>query len=132
MTIDVHYQSANLVKYRTDLTFGWLDLLVAFGGIAGLFLGCSMLSGVEIIYYTLIIIIILVRRVKSNFDSYLSKHSKEFRARDSVSTRRKGNRKKAVVAAAADNVQTVNIRVISLTDIDKNEKESVHKSKARY
>lgn len=35
MTIDFHYQSANIVKYRTDLTFGALDLMVSFGGIAG-------------------------------------------------------------------------------------------------
>lgn len=39
-----------MVKYRTDITFGWLDLLVGFGGIAGLFLGCSILSGVECFY----------------------------------------------------------------------------------
>jgi hypothetical protein len=35
MTIDFHYQSANIVKYRTDVTFGALDLMVSFGGIAG-------------------------------------------------------------------------------------------------
>lgn len=39
-----------MVKYRTDIKFGWMDLLVGFGGIAGLFLGCSILSGVECIY----------------------------------------------------------------------------------
>lgn len=39
-----------MVKYRTDIKFGWLDLLVGFGGVAGLFLGCSILSGVECFY----------------------------------------------------------------------------------
>lgn len=39
-----------MVKYRTDVKFGWLDLLVGFGGVAGLFLGCSILSGVEFFY----------------------------------------------------------------------------------
>lgn len=33
------------------MLFGWADLLVSFGGIAGLFLGFSLLSGAEIVYY---------------------------------------------------------------------------------
>lgn len=40
-----------MVRYRREVLFGWVDLLVAFGGIAGLFLGFSLLSGVEILYY---------------------------------------------------------------------------------
>lgn len=27
MTLDFHYQSSTIVKYRTDVTFGWLDLM---------------------------------------------------------------------------------------------------------
>lgn len=39
------------VRFKREVLFGWLDLLVSFGGIAGLFLGFSLLSAVEIIYY---------------------------------------------------------------------------------
>lgn len=72
MTIDFHFQSANIVKYRTDVTFGWLDLMVSFGGIAGLFLGCSILSGVEIFYYFLVITLRSIRELVRN---YMSKNS---------------------------------------------------------
>lgn len=27
MTLDVHFQRQTLVKYRTDVVFGWMDLL---------------------------------------------------------------------------------------------------------
>ncbi|XP_055685259.1 uncharacterized protein LOC129791215 [Lutzomyia longipalpis] len=51
VALDIHFKSSTMLRYRTDLTFGWLDLMVAFGGIAGLFLGCSLLSGAELVYY---------------------------------------------------------------------------------
>ena len=37
--------------YRREVRFGWLDLLVSFGGIAGLFVGYSLLTTVEFAYY---------------------------------------------------------------------------------
>ncbi|XP_019871698.2 sodium channel protein Nach [Aethina tumida] len=37
--------------YKREVMFGWVDLLVSFGGIAGSFMGFSLLSAVEIIYY---------------------------------------------------------------------------------
>lgn len=49
--MDVHFQYMNMMKYRTDVAFGFLDLLVGYGGVAGLFLGSSLLSLVEILYY---------------------------------------------------------------------------------
>lgn len=30
VTLDVHFQKKNLVKYRTDVVFGWMDLLGRF------------------------------------------------------------------------------------------------------
>lgn len=27
MTLDFHFQTSTIVKYRTDVTFGWLDLI---------------------------------------------------------------------------------------------------------
>lgn len=75
MTIDFHFQSANIVKYRTDVTFGWLDLMVSFGGIAGLFLGCSILSGVEIFYYFLVITFRSIKQLKNHVGGLVDKHS---------------------------------------------------------
>ncbi|KAL4705824.1 hypothetical protein ACJJTC_017801 [Scirpophaga incertulas] len=39
------------LRYRRDIIFGFTDVLVAVGGMAGLFLGCSVLSFMEIIYF---------------------------------------------------------------------------------
>lgn len=52
VTLDIHFSSSTMMKYRTDLAFNSMDLLVGFGGIVSLFLGCSLLSGVEIVYFT--------------------------------------------------------------------------------
>lgn len=52
--LDIHYASPNMIKYRTDRTFSFMDLIVGFGGIVSLFLGVSVLSGVEIIYFATI------------------------------------------------------------------------------
>ncbi|XP_041564724.1 pickpocket protein 19 [Drosophila elegans] len=49
--LDVHYRFETLMVYRTSLVFGWVDLMVSFGGIAGLFLGCSLISGMELAYF---------------------------------------------------------------------------------
>ncbi|XP_049782021.1 sodium channel protein Nach-like [Schistocerca cancellata] len=49
--IDIGFVSWPMVRYKREVLFGWVDLLVSFGGIAGLFLGFSLLSGVEMIYY---------------------------------------------------------------------------------
>ena len=71
--LDVHYRFDTFMVYRTRLVFGWVDLmgrklknlfmvrilcilslLVSFGGIAGLFLGCSIISAIEIIIFAII------------------------------------------------------------------------------
>ncbi|XP_021936739.1 pickpocket protein 19-like isoform X2 [Zootermopsis nevadensis] len=49
--MDIHFENPAIVRYRTDISYSWLDLLVAFGGIAGLCLGFSLLSGAELFYY---------------------------------------------------------------------------------
>lgn len=49
--INIEYLTWPIIRYKREVLFGWVDLLVSFGGIAGLFLGFSLLSGVEIIYY---------------------------------------------------------------------------------
>lgn len=52
--LNVHFAKSTMIKYRTDVTFSWMDLMVGFGGIVSLFLGCSLLSGFEIFYFTTI------------------------------------------------------------------------------
>ena len=130
MTVDLHYQSANIVKYRTDVTFGWLDLMVAFGGIAGLFLGCSLLSGVEIIYYVIIITFIFLKKCKKHFDKIVEINSREYHTQRVQNT----NKNPKTIQRKLDNVQVRTIKVISLNDVDKNMKEDVNSDtkKTRY
>lgn len=49
--INIEYLTWPIIRYKREVLFGWVDLLVSFGGIAGLFLGFSLLSSVEIVYY---------------------------------------------------------------------------------
>lgn len=49
--VNIEFLTWPIIRYKREVLFGWVDLLVSFGGIAGLFLGFSLLSGVEIIYY---------------------------------------------------------------------------------
>lgn len=51
MDIDVHYQSDNIIKYRTIREFTFMEMIASLGGIVGLLLGASILSGIEIIYH---------------------------------------------------------------------------------
>ncbi|XP_033229005.1 uncharacterized protein LOC117180625 [Belonocnema kinseyi] len=37
--------------YKREISFGWVDLAVSFGGIAGFFLGFSVLTSFELWYY---------------------------------------------------------------------------------
>ena len=37
--------------YKRETTFGWVDLVVSFGSIAGCFLGYSLLTSFELLYY---------------------------------------------------------------------------------
>ncbi|XP_050536342.1 uncharacterized protein LOC126902781 [Daktulosphaira vitifoliae] len=50
-SVDIFYKNEGAVKYQRDVTFGWIDLLVSFGGIAGLFLGFSLLTIIEFLYW---------------------------------------------------------------------------------
>ncbi|TDG48727.1 hypothetical protein AWZ03_004839 [Drosophila navojoa] len=49
--VDVHYQVEMMITYRTSLEFTNIDLIANLGGIFGLCLGASMVSGVELIYF---------------------------------------------------------------------------------
>lgn len=49
--IDVFYEGPEMMKYRTEVTFSGMDLLVGFGGIVSLFLGFSVMSVAEIFFF---------------------------------------------------------------------------------
>lgn len=49
--VNIEFLTWPIIRYKREVLFGWVDLLVSFGGIAGLFLGLSLLSAVELIYY---------------------------------------------------------------------------------
>ncbi|XP_037910009.1 degenerin del-1-like [Hermetia illucens] len=61
LVVDIYYQHGTMIKYRTEAVYEWLDLLVAFGGIGGLLMGASILSGVELIYYFTIGVFVYLR-----------------------------------------------------------------------
>ncbi|BES90504.1 pickpocket 23 short form [Nesidiocoris tenuis] len=66
--LEIGFVSWPMIRYKREVLFGWVDLLVAFGGIAGLFLGFSLLSGVEIIYYFTLRAACMVYRNKSELE----------------------------------------------------------------
>lgn len=45
--MNIEYLTWPIIRYKCVVLFGWVDLLVSFGDIAGLFLGFSLLSGVD-------------------------------------------------------------------------------------
>ena len=47
----VYFQENGVVKYARTVTYGIMDLIGFFGGIIGLCVGFSLLSGAELIYY---------------------------------------------------------------------------------
>ncbi|OXU18330.1 hypothetical protein TSAR_013053 [Trichomalopsis sarcophagae] len=48
---EVRFLSWPDVRFRRSTRFGWLDLLVSFGGVAGCFLGYSIITSLEGLYY---------------------------------------------------------------------------------
>ncbi|XP_060875472.1 pickpocket protein 11-like [Metopolophium dirhodum] len=48
--IEIHYKERFAISYLRSMMYTTQDLLVTFGGMASLFLGCSLVSVVEIIY----------------------------------------------------------------------------------
>ncbi|KAJ4450034.1 hypothetical protein ANN_01441 [Periplaneta americana] len=74
--LEVGFVSWPMVRYKREVLFGWVDLLVSFGGIAGLFLGFSLLSGVEIIYYFTMRALCMVYRNKEDLQRLQEEYKK--------------------------------------------------------
>ncbi|XP_028895521.2 pickpocket protein 19-like [Zeugodacus cucurbitae] len=51
LLLDINFQRDFINVYKTDLIYTWVDLLFNFGNITALFLGCSLVSLVELIYF---------------------------------------------------------------------------------
>lgn len=56
-TIDVRLDSLPMQRYRRQVVREKIDIVVAIGGILGLFMGASILSLVEFVYFFLIRIV---------------------------------------------------------------------------
>ncbi|XP_060844346.1 pickpocket protein 19-like [Rhopalosiphum padi] len=66
--LEVNYRELYATSYRRSMRYTTQDLLVSFGGVASLFLGCSLVSIVEILYVIyksfLVIVQILYNKYK--------------------------------------------------------------------
>ena len=49
--IHFYFKTQGVTKYQRNVTYGWQDLIAFFGGIVGLCVGFSLLSGAEFIYF---------------------------------------------------------------------------------
>ncbi|XP_037959100.1 pickpocket protein 19-like [Teleopsis dalmanni] len=49
--LDFFYARNTLMVFKTTLKYTWVDILVSFGGIIALCLGCSLISFVELLYF---------------------------------------------------------------------------------
>ena len=49
--LHVYFKSFGMTKFARKESFGWQDLIAFFGGIVGLCMGFSLLSGAELIYF---------------------------------------------------------------------------------
>lgn len=50
--VKVYFPETDSVLYKTDVLYAWYDIVSDYGGILGLFLGCSIISVFEILYFT--------------------------------------------------------------------------------
>ncbi|KAH8300647.1 hypothetical protein KR018_000928, partial [Drosophila ironensis] len=51
MWLNVYFKKPSMLVYKTNLIYTWVDLIVSFGGICQLCLGCSIISIIEFIYF---------------------------------------------------------------------------------
>ena len=49
--LHVCFKTLGITKYQRNVAYGWQDLIAFFGGIVGLCVGFSLLSGAELIYF---------------------------------------------------------------------------------
>ncbi|XP_050426692.1 pickpocket protein 11-like [Adelges cooleyi] len=62
MYLDIHYKDPYAISYSRSIKYSTEDLMVTFGGMASLFLGCSLVTLVEAIYFVYRLLVTLKRR----------------------------------------------------------------------
>ncbi|XP_029341727.1 pickpocket protein 19-like isoform X2 [Acyrthosiphon pisum] len=65
--LEVNYRELFATSYRRSMRYTNQDLLVSFGGVASLFLGCSLVSIVEILYVIYKSFLAIVRNQYNNY-----------------------------------------------------------------
>jgi len=78
VVLDIHFAKKTMMKFRTDVSFSWMDLVVGFGGIVSLFLGCSLVSGAEIVYFSTIALFWSYKKNKSARQEFLKRIKTRF------------------------------------------------------
>ncbi|XP_043641276.1 pickpocket protein 19-like [Drosophila teissieri] len=53
MWLNVFFKKPSMLVYKTNLIYTWVDLIVSFGGICQLCLGCSIISLIEFVFFAL-------------------------------------------------------------------------------
>ena len=99
-------QDDGAVKYIRTVTYGWQDLIGFFGGIVGLCVGFSLLSGAELIYFFTLRLFFDVR----NENKVENKDETENVA-DSISD-------KEILSESFDAVFSINNSTVQLIDTD--------------
>ncbi|XP_046685816.1 uncharacterized protein LOC124371508 [Homalodisca vitripennis] len=59
--VDIYYSKTGFVRYQRHIVFEFYQLIVSLGGVANLFLGCSLLSLIETIYWMLKILAVTLK-----------------------------------------------------------------------
>ena len=70
--VHVYFKSFGMTKFSRSVVFGWQDLVAFFGGICGLCLGFSLLSGAELIYWFTLRLFTEERRDDAEEDKIIS------------------------------------------------------------
>ncbi|KAI5703920.1 hypothetical protein M8J75_000098 [Diaphorina citri] len=70
--VDIIYKELFAISYTRYLRYTFKDLLVSFGGVASLFLGCSLVSIAEIFYFTLRTVVIKLYHSSAEDDSMIN------------------------------------------------------------
>ena len=77
--LHVYFKSFGMTKFARHESFGWQDLIAFFGGIVGLCMGFSLLSGAELIYFFTLRLLVEHRKYPDEDDD---RPGKLFSARD--------------------------------------------------
>ncbi|XP_022166699.1 sodium channel protein Nach-like isoform X2 [Myzus persicae] len=65
--LEVNYRELYATSYRRSMRYTTQDLLVSFGGVASLFLGCSLVSIVEILYVIYKSALVFAKKLYNNY-----------------------------------------------------------------